>query len=378
MTNKLIIFTLLSLFGIVNTYAADWTLYRGDAGATGQAAEAVTLGSNLRIVWEHRLERGFFDASPIIVGNSVFIASSHAGMQAFDLQTGTPKWTYKPERDIAASAAYFEGLIFVGDISGTLHALDADTGEKKWTFDTRGTIDNSPNIDVPTKRVIVGSQHGTLFALEAATGQLVWEYETGDQIRCFPSISGRHCFVAGCDSYLHVINLDTGTGVHRIPLDSPTGATPLVSGDFAFVGTEGNEFLGINWKEEKILWRFEMRGGARAPAAYRDGTIIIGGMNRIVYALNAKTGEERWSFTTRGRIEGGAVIVGNTVYVPSNDASLYVLDFQTGRLIESIELTGRLSASPAVVPNRIVIATDEGVLTGLQGEAAQGEGCVNN
>jgi len=347
---------------------ADWTLYRGDAGATGRVVEAVTLGNNLKIAWEHRLERGFFEASPIVAGNSVFIGSSHTGIQAFDLQTGTPQWTYKTERDIAAPAAYFEGLIFVGDVSGILHALDVATGEKKWTFNTRGTIDNSPNIDVQTKRVIIGSQHGTLFALEAATGKLVWEYETGDQIRCFPSISGRHCFVAGCDSYLHVINLDTGKGVHRIPLDSPTGSTPLVSENFAFVGTEGNEFLGIDWKQEKVLWRFEMRGGARAPAAYREGTIIVGGMDRIVYALNAKTGEERWRFSTRGRIEGGAVIVGNKVYVPSNDSSLYVLDFQSGRLIESIELTGRLTTSPAVVSHRIVIATDEGTLICLQGE----------
>jgi len=347
---------------------ADWTLYRGDAAATGQVSEPGMIGDKLKIVWEERLEKGHFEATPIVVGNFVFIGSSHAGMQAFDLQTGKPKWTYKIDEDIAASAAYFDGLVFVGDVAGTLHALDAATGEKKWMFNTKGTIDNSPNIDVQTKRVIIGSQHGTLFALEAATGKQVWEYVTNDQIRCFPSISGRHCFVAGCDAHLHVVDLDTGKGLHRIPLESPTGSTPLVQGDFAFVGTEGNEFLAIDWKQEKVLWRFEMRGGARAPAAYREGTIIFGGMDRVVYALNAKTGEERWKFNTRGRIEGGAVIVGNKVYVPSNDSSLYVLDIQNGRQIESVELTGRLSASPAIVPNRIVIATDEGVLTCLQGE----------
>ena len=364
------IFTLLLFaFGIASSNAADWTLYRGDAGATGRVAEAVTLGDKLKIVWETRLEKGFFDATPIVVGDSVFVASSEEGMQAFDLQTGKPKWTYKTDkRDLAASAAYFEGLVFVGDVFGTLHALDAKTGERKWFFETKGTIDNSPNIDVQTKRVIIGSQAGTLFALEAATGAKVWEYKTDDQIQCFPSISGRHCFVAGCDSYLHVINLDTGKGVHRIPLDSPTGSTPLVTEDFAFVGTEGNEFLAIDWKQAKVLWRFEMRQGARAPAAYREGTVVFGGMNRMVYALDAKTGEERWKFNTRGRIEGGAVIVGNKVYIPSSDSTLYVLDLKNGNRIETLELTGRLVTSPAVAANRIIIATDEGVLTCLQGE----------
>jgi len=364
-----IIFTLFFIIGIAHVNATDWTLYRGDTGATGRAAETITIGDKLKIVWEERLEKGFFEASPIVFGDSIFVASSEAGMQAFDLKTGKPKWTFKTEkRDLAASAAYFEGLVFVGDVFGTLHALDAKTGERKWFFETKGTIDNSPNIDAQTKRVIIGSQAGTIFALEAATGAKVWEYETDDQIQCFPSILGRHCFVAGCDSYLHVINLDTGKRVHYISLESPTGATPLVTDDFAFVGTEGNEFLAIDWKQEKVLWRFEMRQGARAPAAYRDGIIVFGGMDRVVYALDAKTGEERWKFTTRGRIEGGAVIVGNKVYIPSNDSSLYVLDLKSGTRIESKELAGKLLTSPAVVANRIILATDDGVLTCLQGE----------
>jgi len=368
MTKKTIIISLLFLLIAAPLPAADWTLYRGNASAAGLVTDEVKIADKLKIVWEHRLEKGIFEASPIVAGNSIFVGTSGEGMLAFDMQTQKPKWTYKIAEDIIAPAAYFEGLVFVGDISGVLHALDAESGDKKWTFNAKGTIDNSPNIDVQTKRVIVGSQYGTLFALEAATGKLVWGYETDDQIRCFPSISDRHCFVAGCDAHLHVINLDTGTGLHRIPLDSPTGSTPLLSGDFAFVGTEGNEFLAIDWKKEKIVWRHEMKQAVRSPAAYREGTLIFGGMDRVVYALDAKTGEERWKFNTKGRIEGGAVIVGGKVYVPSMDSSLYVLDFQSGKQIESIELTGKLSVSPTVVADRLVIVTDEGVLTCLQGE----------
>jgi outer membrane protein assembly factor BamB len=111
-----------------------------------------------------------------------------------------------------------------------------------------------------------------------------------------------------------------------------------------------------------------MRQAVRAPAAYHDGTVFFGGMDRVAYALDAKTGKERWKYHTKGRIEGGAVIVGNRVYVPSGDSSLYVLDVQSGKLIESKELSGKLFAAPAAVHQRIVIATDEGVLTCLQGK----------
>ena len=388
MSQKQIILTLLFSCIAVSVFADDWTLYRGDANATGRVSSNAKVTGKLKIVWEHRLEKGFFEAAPIVVGHSIFIGSNQEGMGAFDLLTGKPIWTYQrlaaqsvsqsvtqsatqsvtqSPIDIAASAAYFEGLLFVGDTRGTLHAFQAD-GTPRWTFNTKGTIDNSPNIDVQKKHVIIGSQKGILYALKADSGEKVWEYETDDQIRCFPSIVGRRCFVAGCDSQLHVVDLDTGKGIRQIPLDAPTGSTPLLVGDFAYVGTEGKEFLAVDWKREKVVWRFPMNQAVRAPAAYREGVIIFGGMDKTVYALDAATGDERWKFNTRGRIEGGAVIVGDRVYVPSMDSSLYVLDFQSGRRIDSIELTGKLSTSPAVVPNRIVIATDEGVLTCLQGE----------
>jgi outer membrane protein assembly factor BamB len=368
MTKNLIFCTILLMFCVSSVPAADWTLYRGDAAATGRAAESGGNQFQLKIAWEQRLEKGDFRGTPITFGNTVFIGSSDEGMCAFDVETGKPKWKSNITEEMIAPAAFFDGLIFVGDVRGTLYALNADTGKEQWTFPAKGTIDNSPNIDSQTKRVLVGSQHGTLFALEAATGKLVWEYKTEDQIRCFPSMMERRCFVAGCDTYLHVVDLDTGKGIHRIPLEAPTGSTPLLAGDMVYVGTEGNEFLAIDWKKEKIVWRLSMRQAVRAPAAYRDGTVIVGGMDKTVYALDAKTGKERWTFNTKGRIEGGAVIDGNRVYVPSADSSLYVLGFQDGKRLGSVELPGKLSASPAFAANRIFIATEEGVLVCLCGE----------
>ena len=322
--------------------------------------------SKLQIVWERQPEKGYYQGTPLVVGNTIFIGSSDEGMWAFDLQTGEPIWNCPIDEEIFAPAAHFDGLIFVGDIRGVLYALDAESGEEKWQFDTKGTIDNSPSIDVQTKRVLIGSQKGILYALESATGEKVWEYETDDQIRCCPAIADRYCFVAGCDAHLHVVALDTGEEISRIPLDSPTGTTPLLVGDFAFVGTEGNEFLAVDWKQEKVLWRMESKQAIRSPAVYREGVVIFGGMDKTVYALDAMTGEERWKYKTKGLIEGGAVLVGDRVYVPSMDSSLYVFDFRSGELIDSIGLTGKLSTAPAVASDRIVIATDEGVLTGLQ------------
>lgn len=361
---------------------ADWPLYRGDQQARAVAEETVRLPNNLKIRWEKRLEKDWFQATAVVVGNRIFIGSTDEGFWAFSLKDGKEIWKYSVEYGVLAPAAFWKtsetektekkdeqetGLLLFGDSDGILHAVDSETGKIRWQFKTKGAIDNSPNIDQETGRVLIGSQDGSLYALEALSGKLVWEYQAGDQIRCFPTILGPRCFVAGCDSMLHVVDLDKGTLVTKIDLEAPTGSTPTVYENRLFFGTEGNEFLAVDWNTEtqatKIAWRYKTQQAVRGPAACSDGLVVFCGMDRTVQALDIKTGETRWTFRTKGRMEhSGPVIVGNRIYVPSSDSFLYVLNLQTGEKLDAVELSGKLLASPAVVDNRVVIGTDDGVL----------------
>ena len=351
-----------------NSIAADWPLYRGDDRATGCATEKITLPESLKSVWEYRPESGWFQASPVIVDSTVYVGSSDDGMLAVNLDDGKLRWKYAVEYGVLAPAAYHKDAIgneslFFGDTDGTLHVVDAKDGKLRWKFATKGPIDNSPNIDRKTDRVLVGSQDGSLYALETATGKLVWEYKAEDQIRCFPAIVERRCFVAGCDSKFHVVDLDKGTVVAKVEILAPTGSTPMVLGDRAFFGTEGNEFLALDWKKAEIIWRYEMKQAVRSPAAGKENTVVFCGMDRAVRALDAETGKERWTFRTKGRMENsGPIVVGSRVYVPCSDSFLYVLDLETGKQIQATEMPGKLTACPAVVDGRIVLGTDDGVL----------------
>lgn len=350
---------------------ADWPLYRGDQQARAVAVENVQLPENLKIRWEKRLEKDWFQATAIIVGDRIFVGSSDEGLWAFSLKDGKEIWKYPIEYGMLAPAAFEggqeTGLLFFGDSDGILHAVDAGTGSLRWQFKTKGVIDNSPNIDREMGRVLVGSQDGSLYALEVLSGKLVWEYKADDQIRCFPTILGRRCFVAGCDGMLHVVDLDKGTLVTKIDLEAPTGSTPTIFENRLFFGTEGNEFLAVDWNSKdqttKIAWRYKTQQAVRGPAVCSDGLVVFCGMDRTVQALDIKTGEQRWVFRTKGRMEySGPIIVGNRVYVPSSDSFLYVLDLETGEKLDAVGLSGKLLASPAVVAGRLVIGTDDGVL----------------
>ncbi len=319
-------------------------------------------------LWEHRLDTGFFQASPIIVRETVYIGSSDDGMLAFDLNDGKLRWKYPLEYGVLAPAAYHrhpsgqESILF-GDTEGVLHAIDATTGTLRWKFATLGSIDNSPNVDAQTNRVLVGSQDGSLYSLNISDGQLAWQYKADDQIRSFPASVNRRCFIAGCDGKLHIVDMDTGKPIAQVDIEAPTGSTPAIAGDRVYFGTEGNEFLAIDWQKAEIVWRYDAKQAFRAPAAVSEGLVIFGGFDRTVRALDATGGEERWIFRTKGRIEhSGPTVVGDRLYVPCSDSFLYVLDLQSGKKLQEIELPGKLLACAAVVDGHLVLGTDDGVL----------------
>ncbi len=370
------VFSIVAVWTILllaSTVSADWPLFRGNGSADGHAAKTVVLPEKLASLWEHRLEKGYFQASPIIVGDTIYIGSSEDGLWAFGLNDGSVRWKYPLEYGVLAPAAYHKEpsgyeTVVVGDTEGVLHAVDAKTGEFRWKFTTKGSMDGGPNINTHTDRVLVASQDGTLSALQISDGKLVWQYKADDQIRCFPAITdrsagARRCFVAGCDSHLHIIDLDNGKAVAKVDIEAPTGSTPCVSGSRVFFGTEGNEFLAVDWKQAELVWRHRGTQAFRAPAACADEFVIFGGMDRTVRALDAATGKERWTFRTKGRMENsGPTVVGTKIYVPCSDSFLYVLDLKTGRMLQEIELPGKLTACAAVVSGRLVLGTDDGVL----------------
>ncbi len=366
---------------------ADWPLYRGDPEATGrvplsepvmaapEVKEGLSRPNELRIVWQKTLEKGFFEASPIVVGDTVYVGSADDYFYAFDLENGDERWKYPVEDGVLATASYWkgetgDGIVSFGDTAGVLHALDAKSGEKRWTFKTKGNIRTAPN--VYKNRLLVGSEDNSLYCLDAADGKELWKYTTKDMIQSFATVatdsadSGKtgkvRGFVAGCDGQLHVVDCESGRGIAQVELESPTGSTPAVLGDHVFLGTEGNEFLAIDWKKHVISWRFPSKQAFRAPAAVMPGMVVCGGYDRKVYALDPASGKELWRFSSRKTIDGGPVVFGDRVFVVSNDATVSLLDRRDGRKIASLELDGGIKASPAVVGNSLLVGTLEGVL----------------
>jgi outer membrane protein assembly factor BamB len=338
-----------------------WPVFRGDAQATGEAKSY--LPDNLELLWRFTPPKGRFESTAAIAAGTVYVGGMDGNLYAVELSSGQKKWTLPTTSTFKASPGVREARVFIGDTDGRFYCVDASSGKELWHFDTDGEIDSSPNFC--GTNVIFGSRDYNVYCLDAQTGTQVWKFETGYEVRCFCSIADTQCYVGGCDQKLHVLNSKTGEQTSEVELDAPTGSAPAISDGVVYLGTESGTHYAIKADLSKVLWRRpadrRVSEDISSPAATADA-VIFGARDKLVQALDPKTGRPLWSFTAKGRIDSSPVVVGPLVVVGSADGRLYAIDLDTGRLQWNYEAGGSILASPAVASGRLVIGTSQGDL----------------
>jgi outer membrane protein assembly factor BamB len=170
---------------------------------------------------------------------------------------------------------------------------------------------------------------------------------------------------AGCDERLHILRVSDGKPQPSVSMGSVVGASAAILGSSVYIGTYGGEVLGIDWKAEKVVWRYrdpDKEFPILASAAVTDKMVITGGRDKNVRALDRESGKLLWKFATKARVESSPVIVGKRAFVGSSDGNLYGLDLQTGKKLWHYEAGAPITASPAVAAGCLVVGTEDGLL----------------
>jgi outer membrane protein assembly factor BamB len=344
--------------------ADEWSQFRGNALRTGRSAAEVP--DELRLRWSY--EAGFsIDSSAAIVDGVVYMTALPGLVAALSLEDGSVRW----KRDFGEEADRFgessptvsDGVVYVGDLLGTLHAFRAADGETLWTFETESEIKSSAV--VVGEDVLVSSYDEHLYALDRKTGALKWKFQAMGPLHSTPAISEGLIYVTGCDSVFRGIRLADGTEAQQFDSGAYTAATPALVDGIAYYGTFANDVLAVDLKNQKYLWRYEhpeRRFPFYSSAAVADGKVIVGGRDKLVHAIDQKTGQSLWTFPTGARVESSPVVAGDRVYVGSGDGRFYVLELKTGAKIWEFDAGASIVASPAIASGRIVIGSQDGVL----------------
>ena len=94
-------------------------------------------------------------------------------------------------------------------------------------------------------------------------------------------------------------------------------------------------------------------------SVYKNKDVIFGGVNGVLYSLNAADGSENWHKETRGTIGSSPLSSGDYIYFTSYDFNIYCVEGISGKELWKYELEGKSKTSPVIWRDFLVVAADK-------------------
>ncbi|HMI85011.1 MAG TPA: PQQ-binding-like beta-propeller repeat protein [Polyangiaceae bacterium] len=252
------------------------------------------------------------EATPIVASAAADPSPQSPGRASGRVSTGAPSMLHLDPRHTNRSP-------FEGPTAPTV----------VWTFDAGGPIEAAPAV-LEDGTILVASLGGKLFGL-TETGKVRFSVDLGDRIYASPLVSGDAIFI-GSDA--HKFMGLTRDGVIRFRLDAPgdvdTGAAPTPWGGIVFAS---GRVLHATKPDGTLIWRVQARRKCySSPAVADDGTVYVGSQDHYLYAVSAE-GKVRWRVDLGADVDSSpAVQDDGTIIVGSDKGEVVALAPENGEI----------------------------------------------
>ncbi len=328
----------------------DWVTPSGDAGAMRYSPIADInreTVSGLQVAWRWNTNErnvraaagqkaarpGQFQASPVVIGDTMYVSTPYAAVAALDARTGRELWKFDPEvwrsgqpsngtgfvhRGVATWSSRTERRVFI-NARWKLIALDAATGRPIPSFGTLGEVDltrtlrravnplhytnTSPPV-VYGDLVIVGNgvgdrlrypkdPPGDVQAFDVKTGRRVWSFHTIPDSGEFgwKTWEDASYKVMGHTNVWAPMSLDEKRGLLFLPVSTPTN--DWYGGDRKGDNLFAESVVALNAKTGRRVWHYQIVHHGLwdydLPAPPVLATITWNGAPRDVVAVPSKT-----------------------------------------------------------------------------------------
>ncbi len=250
-------------------------------------------------------ENWVFDAGSRLVGaplateEAIYLPTSAGDLYALDLQ-GHPLWDapFHSEKDLWATPALEEGVLYTGGMDHNLYAIKAEDGSILWQTPLGGAITSAPLL--ADGILYVGTFAQQMVAVEAASGDILWDTSTDGWVWATPQIAGDLIYVGDVGGAFYAFDIRDGATVWRIVPDGPIVSQALVEGDTVYFTTESGTLYAVEAQTGQAHWEYSLDTKAQlhtAPLA-ANGDILIAptGGEALIVAVNAQNGSPRWQF----------------------------------------------------------------------------------
>jgi eukaryotic-like serine/threonine-protein kinase len=275
-----------------------------------------------------------------------------------------------------------EGTLYASIEVGRMAALDPDDLTVKWVFPSKDDEDQfdlegiygAPIVD--GEAVYFGAYDGSVYALNAEDGSLRWAFETSDPVVGSLTLKGATLYVGSTDGLLYAI--DTSACTNSCPLSAAltfdTGssiwASPLLAGEVIYVAAMNGRLYALNAETLEPVDGFSFEGNAgllMEPTLANDDTLLAGGIDNKLYALDPATGAEKWSLEGDNWFWGSPLVDGETVYVADLGGNVNALRVSDGNQLwtDAFKTDSPIRSAPLLAGETLIVVDRRGNAYGL-------------
>ncbi len=210
--------------------------------------------------------------------------------------------------------------------------------EPLWKTSLNSLIAGAPAVTY--SRVVVGLNSGEVVALKRRNGSELWRFSTGGPVLGNPVVEGNIVIVASADSCIYGIHLRKGREEWKVKGDMPFVSSAAVRDGKAYIGGSDGKIRCINASDGEVIWTFEgVEQYIEATPAVTQEHVIVGAWDRHLYALDRFTGKLAWKWAgpMAGVLYSPAVcqpvVHDGVVFIVAPDRVMTALDEKTGEEI---------------------------------------------
>ena len=150
-------------------------------------------------------------------------------IRGVDLQ-GKLNFEYNLGTAVESTPLIKDSTLYIGRIDGLMTAISLSKKDTIWNFETWGQISASPNITKfgGRKAIVFGSYDNYLYSVDAETGEELSRIESGYYLNGAAALWKGHVIYGGCDSWVRIVNCQTGVQTDSLLLDAYVPASPAI------------------------------------------------------------------------------------------------------------------------------------------------------
>ncbi len=328
--------------------SSDWNAWRGrnQDGVAVAGSVATTWGELSNLKWRADIP-GRGHGSPIVVGNSVFLATAEEGKQVqsvvcLDRESGSQRWQTVIHRE----------------------GFPAKNSVHQKATNANGTI------ACDGKRLYITMLNADAITATALDldGEVLWQREVGKFVSKFgyaPSpVIYKSLVIVAADNkgggYLAALDTETGQVAYRVSRgngDSYSSPTVVPVGGRDQLLISGNDAVAsYDPASGELLWRTQCIAEATCGTIVSDGERIFasGGYPESETICLSADGERLWSNKSK-TYEPSLLVVGDRLLTVNDKGVAICWDGASGEELWKERLGGNFSASPVLVNGTVIV-----------------------